>query len=343
MKSPGFYRFCLLILLLTGGYSLADSNQNKETPLSKIAIGSCIHQDHPQVIWDTVNNYQPELFVFLGDTIYGDTEDMAVLKAKYDKLNDNPGFQKLKAYCPTIGVWDDHDYGRDNGDGSYKMKKESQQVFLDFYNVAKNSPLRKQDGVYSSYLYGPKGQRVHFILLDVRYHRSSPQEKDSVMLSEGQWKWLEKELNKEAEIRIVGGGTSFITPYARETWQKYPKEWKRLVELLYRTKANGTFLISGDVHYSQISKITIKGDYPLYDFTSSAMSRGRMPRGKNREPRVAGMVAGGNNYGNIEIDWDKKIVTLRAVDVDGNAKFEMDIKLGDLKFKLMTSRDHTNR
>jgi alkaline phosphatase D len=41
-------------------------------PLSRIAFGSCADQVKPQPIWDAILTYQPELFIFAGDNVYGD-------------------------------------------------------------------------------------------------------------------------------------------------------------------------------------------------------------------------------------------------------------------------------
>ena len=58
-----------------------------EEPLSRISFGSCAKQDKPQPIWDAVVAGKPELFIFLGDNIYGDSADMNVLQAKYEQLH----------------------------------------------------------------------------------------------------------------------------------------------------------------------------------------------------------------------------------------------------------------
>ncbi len=81
-----------------------------EEPLSKISFGSCAKQDQPQPIWEAIVAGSPQLFVQLGDNIYGDSPDMSVLKAKYKLLNEQPGFKKLKQICPVVATWDDHDY-----------------------------------------------------------------------------------------------------------------------------------------------------------------------------------------------------------------------------------------
>ncbi len=85
-----------------------------DVPLSRISFGSCAKQDQPQPIWEAIVAGHPELFVFLGDNIYGDSPDMDVLRSKYALLNQQPGFQKLKQVCPVVATWDDHDYGKDD-------------------------------------------------------------------------------------------------------------------------------------------------------------------------------------------------------------------------------------
>ena len=53
----------------------------------KIALGSCLHQDHPAPIWDAVNDNNIDSFFFLGDNIYGDVPSGLPwkLKRSYDK------------------------------------------------------------------------------------------------------------------------------------------------------------------------------------------------------------------------------------------------------------------
>lgn len=143
-----------------------------EPVVSRIAFGACAKQDQPQPIWDAIVALQPQRFVFLGDNIHGDTEDMAVLKAKYDLLGNQPGYRKLKQTCPVLATWDDHDYGGNDAGVEYPKKRESQQLFLDFFDVPKDDSRRQQEGVHSSHLLGPPGKRIHLILLDSRYFRS---------------------------------------------------------------------------------------------------------------------------------------------------------------------------
>lgn len=179
-------------------------------PLSRIAFGSCAKQDRPQLIWDAVIETKPQLFLFLGDNIYGDTQDMQVLREKWNLLGAQPGYQRLKATCPILATWDDHDYGANDAGADYTQKKESQQIFHDFFGVPSDSPRRQHEGGYHAKVFGPLGKRVQVILLDVRYFRSplvkgfKPGEPgdgyrgvylpnddpNATILGEMQWKWL---------------------------------------------------------------------------------------------------------------------------------------------------------
>ena len=91
----------------------------------RIAFGSCARQDKPQPIWDAVLDSSPDLFIFLGDNIYGDTHDMAVLRGKYAELAAQPGFRRLAEQVPILATWDDHDYGENDAGSEYPHKEAS--------------------------------------------------------------------------------------------------------------------------------------------------------------------------------------------------------------------------
>ena len=93
----------------------------------------------------TVLEWNPDLFVYLGDNIYGDTSDMQLLEAKYAKLAANRDFQALRAAMPTIATWDDHDYGENDAGKEFPLKAESKDIFLKFWNEPISSPRREHD------------------------------------------------------------------------------------------------------------------------------------------------------------------------------------------------------
>lgn len=121
-------------------------------------------------------------------------------KNKYFK---NIAYENLRNNTRKImGVWNDHDYGIENGDWNFSNKNVTKKLFLDFLGERRGSERREHyEGVYASYYLGEK-KRVKVILLDVRYNRK----KDDI-LGETQWKWLEKELwDNDAVVTIFASG-----------------------------------------------------------------------------------------------------------------------------------------
>ena len=342
--------FAVSLLLLAGGVALAQGDN--QLVLSRIAFGSCARQDKPQPIWDAVVAAKPDIYLSLGDTIYGDSEDMAVMKKKYDMLAAIPGWKKLQATCPMLATWDDHDYGVNDGGAEYPKKDESQQLFLDFFGVAKDSPRRKQKGVYSAALFGPAQKRVQVILLDTRYFRSplkkkagktpfnegpyeaSPDPK-ATMLGDAQWQWLEEQLKVPAKVRILVSSIQLIPQdHGWEKWMNFPSERERLYKLIKDTRAAGIVCVSGDRHLAELSLMDAGIGYPFYDLTSSGLTEAS-PKWRKLEVnrhRVATMNHG-NNFGLIAIDWNAAdpLIRLQIRDEAGEVTIQEKIPLSLLQ------------
>ncbi|MGM9507676.1 alkaline phosphatase D family protein [Larkinella sp. GY13] len=293
-----------------------------QQPVTQIAFGSCSHQKRPQPLWDDIVAQKPDVWIWLGDNIYGDSENLDTLKAKYALQKSNPVYGQLRQSTKIIGIWDDHDYGVNDGGKEYPRRKESQQLMLDFLDVPASSPLRTQEGAYSSHVYGPKGQRVKVILLDGRYFRDPLKKVNKVntpdpsgdILGEAQWQWLEQQLtNSDADVHIIGCGIQFLAnDHTSEKWGNFPTARQRFFDLLSKTKPKGAMLISGDRHIAEISKISLPGlGYDLYDITSSGLTHTSKPYEQPNAYRV-GKMAFDLNYGLFSIDWAKKTVTVRV-------------------------------
>lgn len=304
------------------------SASDGQQPVSVIAFGSCSDQKRPQPLWDDILAQKPNVWIWLGDNIYGDSENLDTLRNKYARQKSNPVYTQLRQSTSVIGVWDDHDYGVNDGGKEYPRRRESQQLMLDFFDVPANSPRRTQEGAYSVHTYGPKGQRVKVILLDGRYFRD-PLRKEGRnnvpdptgdILGETQWKWLETQLtNSDAEVHIIGCGIQFIAdehPY--EKWANFPTARQRLFDLLGKTKPKGAILISGDRHIAEVAKVSIPGlGYDLYDITSSGLTHVSKPHVEPNRHRVGEMVAK-LNYGHITVNWGQKPLSA-TVRIKGDA------------------------
>ncbi|ASM49633.1 alkaline phosphatase D [Pseudoalteromonas espejiana DSM 9414] len=322
---------------------------------SKILFGSCGHQDKDIPIFNTINKEQGDLFIFLGDNIYGDTNDMAVLANKYQKLGAKPGFKALKEQTPIIAMWDDHDFGQNDIGKDYPHKEQSRQIMLDFWDEPANSERRtRADGIYTSYMYGEGKQTVHVIMPDLRWNRDalnpvseleyytkrklnnqgpySPTEvKGASMLGEAQWQWLEQELKKPAAIKLIASSLQLLPDFTGwESWANFPDDRNRLFSLIKKHKVNGVVIISGDTHWGEISKYQQNLDYPLIEMTSSGLTEKWKDVSPNKH-RV-GDYTHNVNYGDLSIDWQQAdpAISLKLKGIDGKVIMQSAFSLSSI-------------
>lgn len=330
---------------------LAESDSHRDEVIHRIAFGSCFNpRDKQAGIFEGILKRKPDVFVFLGDNIYGDTEDMEMLRGKYAELEAVEGFRKLRESAAILSTWDDHDYGINDGGKSYPKREESERIFLDFFKVPENSPRRQRPGVHGSYTFGKDGKVCQILLLDTRYFRDELErvkhkpdagtvgwyeptaDASKTLLGEAQWQWLEEQLKVPADLRIIASSIQMLAAEkGMENWGNVPHERRRLFDLLKKHKADHTFAISGDVHFAELSK-TMIGDYPFYDLTSSGMSRPNAGWAKASNPLRVGQSYPQMNAGLITIDWDTMHVQLSIIDTEGGKIMEHSLKLSDLKF-----------
>lgn len=321
----------------------------------KILFGSCSHQDKAMPIFDAINKEQADLFIFLGDNIYGDTENMADMANKYKRLSNIKGFQQLRANTPTIAIWDDHDFGENDAGAEYPQKADSRKLMLDFWQEPKNSPrYSRTDGIYTSYMYGEGQEKVQVILPDLRWNRDSlnpvsasvyhnerepkdmgpyspSKDANASMLGEKQWQWLEQELQKPSALKIIGSSLQLLPEFTGwESWANFPKDRERLFALIKKYQVNGIIIISGDTHWGEMSKVTENLPYPLWEVTSSGLTEEwkQVSPNKHRVGKFTHHV----NYGEILIDWQKSDskITLRLKDVNGGIFQEQTLTLADI-------------
>ncbi len=327
----------------------------QEAPLERIGFGSCVHQFKPQLIWKAVAREKPDLFVLLGDNIYGDTTDMRLLAHKYEVQRNHPDFSLLKQICPVVGTWDDHDYGLNDSGREYPHKQESKRLMLEFFEEPADSPRWMRDGVYTSYILGPPGRRVQLILLDNRWNRSplsrlSRQEarllnqatgkgpyllspEPAEILGQAQWEWLEEELKKPAEIRLIGSSIPVIQDGTGwETWENFPAERERLYKVLNQTKASGVILLTGDSHRAEFSRVDDKLPYHLWELNSSGLSENALSRPPNTR-RLGGQFIE-DNFGLVRIDWEREDpqISLEIRDIHDHLVMQNTLRLSELQF-----------
>lgn len=323
-------------LLLLAGPLSAHYPDDFDTPLTRIAFGSCNHQWEEQAHWRSIRAANPDLWVWLGDNIYASRfgTDMDAFANAYVELYTDPRYAAFREDFPIIGIWDDHDFGVNNGDGSYPHKLTTADYFRDFLEVPAEAPRRAREGIYATYAFGEPGRQVRFLLLDTRYFSTAPGP-DGDLLGEAQWAWFEATLRaSEADIHIIASGIQILpTDHEFEKWSNYPRSRARLLGLLRSTAVPGVIFVSGDRHVSEISMINNDfGHYPLYELTSSGLTHSWASRAaETNRYRVAPLFTE-RGFGVIEIDWEAPgtPVSLQIRDLDNRTARRVDLRLDNI-------------
>ena len=291
-----------------------------------IGFGSCLHQDNPQPIWEQVKKQKPNLFIMLGDNVYGDTY------GNIDNLNNAYQKQKLvlekfKLDFPFLAIWDDHDFGKNDGGNEYIFKNSSKQLFLKFWKIPEDDIRHQRDGLYFEKILYFKHGTVQILILDTRYFRSSLLKNQKVdkngighylpdydlkktMLGKIQWKWLIKALEREVDVRIIGTSIQLLTEgHGWEHWGNFPHQRKKLLNLLAKTSKNKAIVISGDRHLGGIYKLISRNGATIYEITSSSMNMPSRIQHENGPLRI-GDIYTRENFGIIRIDLKKKRIKI---------------------------------
>jgi alkaline phosphatase D len=305
------------------------------TLLQRIAFGSCLDQRNPQPIWRDVLATKPQLLLMMGDNVYGDFEDAAAVKLKeaYATLGRHPEFGPVRAQIPILPIWDDHDLGRNDGGADFPHKEIATKLFHDFWGTPYERPMH--EGLYLSRTYGPNGKKVQIIMLDMRTFRSPLRQKsdlwphngqyepdadpEKTFLGDAQWRWLEAELQKPADVRVIVSSIQILAEgHGWERWGNFPLQYERLMRALARTSAGSpVVLLSGDRHFGSIYSRPL-GGRQLVEVTASSLNI-KLPfeNTDTRVPPLASDIFSVENFGTLTIDWPTRRLDLALISITG--------------------------
>jgi alkaline phosphatase D len=188
----------------------------------RIGVASCADQSKPQPIWDAALQERCGYFVFAGDNVYASDAPFAIdkLRQAYADLAAKGNFQALRNTTPHLTVWDDHDYGINDGGVEFAHKQASKDQFLRFWRASADDPRHGREGLYHAQTIERGGRRVQVIGLDTRWFRSPLKptnergapgkerylpdaDATKTMLGAAQWRWLEVQLRERADVRVI--------------------------------------------------------------------------------------------------------------------------------------------
>ena len=307
-----------------------------------IGFGSCIDQDLPQPIWSAIEAKNVDTFMFLGDNVYGDHPSGKLDKLKKSYITQSTKLPKWLNKKKVISIWDDHDYGINDGGGDFKNKRESQKLFLDFWKIPKDDLRHKRDGLYFNELIQIDDFKINLIVLDTRFFRSkltsakSPyvptNNIDTTILGDEQWNWFEEVINRDSDLILVLSSIQILaTEHVFERWDLFPHERLKMLKLL-DAKDTKTLIISGDRHKGGLYK---EGD--LIELTSSSLNRptaaARISRNLSIVPNtiknqlleddklLQNKIYNYENFGLIKINTETQKIVISLNDLNGDEIF----------------------
>lgn len=192
----------------------------------------------------------------LGDIIYYDYgrvdyagSTLADYRRGWDDLFIQPHQVALFEAGSFIHVWDDHDYGPNNADGTHAAKGNAAQVFRE---REPHHDLPDTGAIYRTWQVG----RVQFVIWDTRYYRSPSADPDGpakTMLGAAQKTWFQGVLAAStAEVIIIVSSIMWMDG-GDDSWPDYATERQEIADMITDAgKADRIVMLSADSHKAAI-------------------------------------------------------------------------------------------
>lgn len=201
---------------------------------------------------------QPAFVILGGDYPHGKYTDLAAKRGRFKRVY-SPGtspsihdfVDKVLRRYPVAHMWDDHDYGVDNGDKTYPDKQMSLRVLQEFFPTYPLSPY----GDWQRFSYA----QADIFMLDARSQRDPaklPNGPTKSMLdgdnlgAQGQLAWLEQGLlESTARWKFILSPVPFNpTTKSHDSWGAFPNERQALIDFVTSHQIKGVIISSGDLH-----------------------------------------------------------------------------------------------
>lgn len=278
--------------------------------LDTIAVGSSLNQNQPMPIWKTIEKSNPDLFLFVGNTVTTQKNTIKnILASLYRKLITNREYRSYREKIPFMAIWNDQEVP----DGLEEKEKESaKKDFIKKWPYISNLTTKNQKGLYHSKLFGDKKNKhvTQVIMLDARWDKNAQQ-----VLSPEQWAWLDSELKRPAQLRLL------VSPLALEatetesiSWGNFPNQKEKLLSMIKKSKLKNLVLITSTNGFSS----TNKSDLPI-------LKLGRLNKlsdGKEEDSIQP-------SFSLLKINWDNRTLSIDVRDIQDQSKEKVEIKFSN--------------
>lgn len=236
-------------------------------------------------MWERLKKENPDLVILNGDIVYVDSFDYVQrehatetdLWLRYiDTLKRLPYYHWLELK-PTLATWDDHDFGTNDSDRTFKSKAEALKLFKGLFGGKSLKGVWEPGPAGVTSVFTGFGQR--FFLMDDRSFRQPNKNQKKKELyghwGEKQHQWLISALTSSPTPAWIFNGNQLFNGKAldfKETFEgNHATHFTKLIEDLKHISTPVVFS-SGDIHFSEIMRIPQERlGYDTYEITSSSM------------------------------------------------------------------------
>lgn len=228
-------------------------------------------------VFSTILATNPLMFIHMGDLHYQNigTNNQGLFHAAFDDVFDSAPQHRLYRSVATSYVWDDHDYGGDNSNGSSASKPAVAAVYrsrVPYY------PLVHTTAIYQTWDIG----RVRFILTDQRSESSVNSATDNsskTILGATQKAWFKNLIANSPGMLLVWicprwfGNANHV-----DSWNSFSTERAELVDYIKANAHGRVVVLSADQHYigiddgSHVDHATGGGE-PLPTFQAAPLDK----------------------------------------------------------------------
>ena len=315
-------RFLFLYVISVNLYSTQE--------ILTLGFGSCLHQDRSMAILKTIEKKELDLFMFIGDNVYGDQKDGELDKLIRTYKQQYNNLENFLKNVSTEFIWDDHDFGLNDGGSNYRYKDRAKELFLETWKIPSQDPRRLRDGLYFDKMIEKNGLKVHLIFLDNRSFKSEWKltdefnkegkeryvkdfDPDKTLLGKKQWQWLKDKLNEDSDIKIILSSLQILSlGHGWESWDKLPLERERLFNLIDESNVSNLFILSGDRHRGGFYRFKTDDNNDIYEFTSSSLNLPIPFNTEEKGPLRIGSTYRKANFGVVRIFEDKVVMELTS-------------------------------
>ena len=279
-----------------------------------LAFASCASTGSNVRVWDALREADPDVFIHMGDFHYEDivTDEPDRFRYAYERALGSARQGTLYRDVPIAYVWDDHDFGANDADGTVPSSRAAHAVYREYvphYPLAGGASAP----IYQAFSAG----RVRVIITDVRTGREPMTEgtRDTrTLLGDRQKAWLLDEFeaaSRDAALVVWVNVVPWITKADEATvhgWAPWAGERLEIANALERLGlTRRTIILSGDAHMLALDDGTnsqyadgARGPGPV---VMHAAPLDRWPRRKGG-PYSHGSSARNQQFGVLQVDDD---------------------------------------